>query len=78
MLHKFKSRRFPTGKGEGTFTAAVEAAGIEDAPDLVVECFPHSKDIQFAATLCRELARKITERELTDHFSTLKNLIKTT
>ena len=58
MLHKFKSRRFPTGKGEGTFTAALEAAGIEDAPDLAVECFPHSKDIQFAATLCRELARR--------------------
>ena len=58
MLHKFKSRRFPTGGGEGTFTAAVEAAGIEGAPDLVVECFPHSKDIQFAATLCRELARR--------------------
>ena len=36
---------------------AVEAAREEDAPDLIADCFPHSKDIQFAATLCRELAR---------------------
>ena len=54
---RFIARRFPDGCGDGTFTSALEAAREEDAPDLIVDCFPHSKDIQFAATLCRELAR---------------------
>jgi len=55
---RFKSRRFPSGCGDGTFTMAVEAAREEDAPDLIADCFPHSKDIQLAGTLCRELARR--------------------
>lgn len=55
---RFKSRRFPAGCGDGTFTMAVEAAREEDAPELIVDCYPHSKDIQFAATLCRELASR--------------------